>query len=132
MGTVLTDNRREFCGRPEKHPYELLLAVEDIEHRTTKVRSPRTNGFVERMNRTLLEECFRVAGRTTWYYRIDEIQADLDRFLAYYNLERSHQGLWAALGNRGTVAVRDAETLGTTSIIVARARGWNRPGRRPG
>jgi len=24
------------------------------EHRTTKVRSPRTNGFVELMNRTLL------------------------------------------------------------------------------
>jgi hypothetical protein len=44
-----------------------------------------------RMNRTLLEECFRVAGRTTWYERIDEIQGDLDRFLAYYNLERSHQ-----------------------------------------
>lgn len=44
------------------------------------------------MNRTLLEECFRVAGRTTWYQRIDEIQADLDRFLACYNLERSHQG----------------------------------------
>lgn len=27
-------------------PYELLLAMEDIEHRNTKVRSPRTNGFV--------------------------------------------------------------------------------------
>ncbi len=89
VGAVLTDNGREFCGRPEKHPYELLLALEDIEHRTTKVRSPRTNGFVERMNRTLLDECFRVAGRTTWYERIEEIQADLDRFLAYYNLEPS-------------------------------------------
>jgi hypothetical protein len=28
--------------------------MEDTEHRTTKIRSPRTNGFVERMNRTLL------------------------------------------------------------------------------
>ena len=35
---------------------ELLLAMEDIEHRNTKVRSPRTNGFVERMNRTLRED----------------------------------------------------------------------------
>jgi transposase InsO family protein len=67
VGAVLTDNGREFCGRPEQHPYELLLAVEGIEHRTTKVRSPRTNGFVQRMNRTLLDECFRVKGRTTWY-----------------------------------------------------------------
>ena len=63
-----------------------------IELRTTKVRSPRTNGFVERMNRTLLDECFRIAGRTKWYVSPDEIQADLDRFLGYYNFERSHQG----------------------------------------
>jgi transposase InsO family protein len=103
----LTDNGREFCGRPEKHPYELLLALEDIEHRTTKVRSPRTNGFVERMNRTLLEECFRVAGRTTWYERIDEIQADLDRFLDYYNLERSHQG-YRLRGKTPAQALREA------------------------
>lgn len=27
--------------------------MDGIEHRTTKIRSPRTNGFDERMNRTL-------------------------------------------------------------------------------
>jgi hypothetical protein len=42
------------------------------------------------MNRTLLDRCFRVAGRTTWYLDPLEIQPDLDRFLAYYNLQRSH------------------------------------------
>lgn len=82
VGAVLTDNGREFCGRPEQYPCELLLAVEGIEHRTTKVRSPRTNGFVERMNRTLLDECFRVKGRTTWYMAPEEIQRDLDVFIA--------------------------------------------------
>jgi transposase InsO family protein len=85
VGAVLTDNGREFCGKPESHPYELLLAVEGIKHRTTKVRSPRTNGFVERMNRTLLDECFRVQGRTKWYTTPDELQADLDTFMAFYN-----------------------------------------------
>ena len=65
IGAVLTDNGREFCGRTEMHPYELLLAMEGVNHRTTRVRSPRTNGVVERMNRTLLDECFPVAGRTT-------------------------------------------------------------------
>lgn len=89
---VLTDNGREFCGKPESHPYELLLAVEGIEHRTTKVRSPRTNGFVERMNRTLLDECFRVQGRTKWYTAPEEIQRDLDVFMAFYNFHRTHQG----------------------------------------
>lgn len=67
---VLTDNGREFCGKPETHPFELLLALENIEHRNTKVRSPRTNGFVERMNRTLLDECFRIADRQIWYIGI--------------------------------------------------------------
>ena len=60
MQTVLTDNGREFCGT-ERHPYELYLALNDIEHRKTKVRSPRTNGFVERFNGTVLEEFFRPA-----------------------------------------------------------------------
>ena len=92
VGAVLTDNGREFCGKPEQQPYELLLAMEGIEHRTTKVRSPRTNGFVERMNRTLLDECFRVQGRQKWYTSPDEIQADLDAFMAFYNFKRTHQG----------------------------------------
>lgn len=92
IGAILTDNGREYCRLPGQHPYELLLAMEEIEHRTTKIRSPRTNGFVERMNRTLLDECFRVQGRQTWYIGTDEIQRDLDRFMRYYNLERSHQG----------------------------------------
>lgn len=48
--------------------------LHDIEHRTTKIRSPRTNGFVERMNRTLLDEHFRIKGREKWYESIDEIQ----------------------------------------------------------
>lgn len=44
------------------------------------------------MNRTLLDECFRVKGRETWYTSTDEIQRDLDTFIEYYNLRRSHQG----------------------------------------
>ena len=31
---------------------------------------PHTNAFVERMNRTLLDECFRVKGRETFYLSI--------------------------------------------------------------
>lgn len=113
VGAILTDNGREFCGREEQHPYELLLAMEGIEHRTTRVRSPRTNGFVERMNRTLLDECFRVSGRTTWYLEIAEIQRDLDTFLAYYNLDRSHQG-YRLRGRTPAQALREA--LGVTEL----------------
>jgi transposase InsO family protein len=107
VGAVLTDNGREFCGRPETHPYELLLAMEEIEHRTTRVRSPRTNGFVERMNRTLLDECFRVKGRTEWYLTPAEIQRDLDAYLEEYNLRRTHQG-YRVQGRTPAQALRHA------------------------
>jgi transposase InsO family protein len=107
VGAVLTDNGREFCGRPERHPYELLLTMEDIEHRTTRVRSPRTNGFVERMNRTLLDECFRVKGRTEWYLTPAEIQRDLDAYLEEYNLRRTHQG-YRVQGRTPAQALREA------------------------
>lgn len=39
--------------------------MEGTEHRTMKIAMPRTNSFVERMNHTLLDECFRVAGGQT-------------------------------------------------------------------
>jgi transposase InsO family protein len=90
--TVLSDNGREFCGRPDRHPYELFLQLEGIEHRTTKVRRPQSNGFIERLHRTLLDEHFRIQGRTKWYENVDQMQADLDVFLAHYNTKRPHQG----------------------------------------
>ena len=32
LGRVLTDRGTEYCGNPERHEYELYLAVEDIDH----------------------------------------------------------------------------------------------------
>jgi transposase InsO family protein len=90
--TVLSDNGREFCGRPDKHPYELFLQLEGIEHRTTKVRRPQSNGFVERLHRTLLDEHFRIQGRKTWYESVEQMQKDLDTYLNHYNQKRAHQG----------------------------------------
>lgn len=88
---ILTDNGREFCGT-DNHPYELYLALNDIEHRRTKVRSPQTNGFVERFQRTVLEEFFVETLRTTFYETVAALQADLDAWLHFYNTERPHQG----------------------------------------
>jgi transposase InsO family protein len=90
--TVLSDNGREFCGRPDQHPYELFLQLEDIAHRTTRVRRPQSNGILERFHRTLLDEHFRVEGRRTWFETIEEMQAVLDDYLETYNTKRPHQG----------------------------------------
>lgn len=44
VAAVLTDNARDFYGRPDRHP--LLLVIE--EHRHPQVPSSRTNGFWSR------------------------------------------------------------------------------------
>jgi transposase InsO family protein len=88
---VLTDNGREFCGT-ERHPYELYLALNDIEHRKTKVRSPQTNGFVERFNGTVLEEFFRPVMHAKLFASVEALQAELDTWLRHYNHERPHLG----------------------------------------
>lgn len=91
VGAVLTDNGTEFCGTPE-HPFELFLALNDIEHRRTKLRSPQTNGFVERFIRTVKEEFFEKVRRTTLYDNLEDLQVDLAEWLVYYNTDRPHQG----------------------------------------
>lgn len=89
---ILTDNGTEFKGRPMIHLYEIYLELNDIEHRTTKVATPRTNGFVERFNRTVLDEFFRVAFRKKLYETVEALQTDLDDWLHHYNYERPHRG----------------------------------------
>ena len=89
---ALTDNGREYCGRELQHAYELYLAINQIRHRRTGVRSPETNGFCERFHRTVKEEFFSVAFRQKLYGSVAELQVDLDRWLELYNTQRPHQG----------------------------------------
>jgi len=36
------------CGAADKHPYELFLDLNEIEHTRTKAKSPQTNGIRDR------------------------------------------------------------------------------------
>lgn len=89
---MLTDRGTEFCGRPDKHDYQLILALNDIDHTKTKAKHPQTNGICERFNKTILDEFYRIAFRKKIYTGIEELQADLDDFLVWYNTERTNQG----------------------------------------
>ena len=93
LSRMLTDRGTEFCGS-QSHEYELYLAVEDIDHSRTKTKSPQTNGICERLHRTVLDEFYRVAFRKKIYRTIDELQTDLDAWIAEYNEQRPHQGRW--------------------------------------
>lgn len=50
LSRVLTDRGTEYCGT-DRHEYELYLAVEDIDHTRTKVKSPRPTASVNAFTR---------------------------------------------------------------------------------
>jgi transposase InsO family protein len=91
---ALTDNGKEYTTHWEDgdHEFEKYLDFKHIEHRYTKVRHPWTNGFVERFNKTILEEFYQPSLLTKVYGSLSELQYDLDRFLYFYNFQRTHQG----------------------------------------
>jgi len=89
---ILTDRGTEYCGAREHHEFQLYLAIEDIDHTTTKAKSPQTNGICERFHRTIQDEFYAIAFRKKVYTTIDELQRDLDQWIDWYNTERSHSG----------------------------------------
>ena len=115
---VLTDRGSEYCGNPERHEYELYLAVEDIDHSRTKTKSPQTNGICERFHRTVLNEFYRVAFRKKVYRSIDELQTDLDLWVREYNEQRPHQGRWC-FGKTPMQTFLDAMPVAKEKMIAA-------------
>ena len=91
---VLTDRGSEFCGNPERHEYELYLAVEDIDHSRTKTKSPQTNGICERFHKTVLNEFYRVAFRKKVYRSTEDLRGRMD------------QGLQCGTATSGTLVLR--------------------------
>jgi transposase InsO family protein len=89
---ILTDRGTEYCGKVERHDYQLYLAINDIDHTKTKAMSPQTNGICERFHKTILQEFYQVTFRKKLYDNLDELQKDLDEWLRYYNNDRTHQG----------------------------------------
>ena len=107
---ILTDNGREYCGRPMIHPYQIFLDFNEIKHRRSKVATPRTNGFVERFNRTVLDEFFRETFRNKFYGSVEELQQDLDQWLHYYNYERPHRG-YRNMGRRPIETIEQGKSI---------------------
>jgi len=89
---MITDRGTEYCGIREEHPYQLFMYLNGIEHTKTKARHPQTNGCTERFNQTCLDEFYKVAFRKKVYSTLEEIQKDLDLFIADYNTNRTNQG----------------------------------------
>jgi len=84
---VLTDGGPEFHGAFDEACRQLGL-----RHTRTKPRHAWTNGFVERLQGTILQEHWRVAFRRRYFTRRPALQRSLTEFMRYYNDERPHQG----------------------------------------
>jgi transposase InsO family protein len=117
LSRMLTDRGTEYCGVPDRHPYELYLAIENIDHTRTKTKSPQTNGICERFNKTMLNEFYRVAFRKRLYPSLTDLQRDLDEFLDHYNTERPHQGRWC-YGKTPMQTFLDALPLAKEKLIA--------------
>jgi transposase InsO family protein len=58
------------------------------QHRYTRIGKPNDNAHVERMNRTLQEECLDKVSKTPRAYN-----CALQKYLKYYNYQRVHGGI---------------------------------------
>jgi transposase InsO family protein len=84
---VLTDNGGEFGRRAF---LERLPA--GVAHTQIRSGRPQTNGHVERLQRTILDECWRPAFARFLQVRYSGLKRHLDSYLHYYNHERAHTG----------------------------------------
>lgn len=84
---VLTDGGSEFKGAFARACKRLQIA-----HTRTKPRHAWTNGFVERLQGTLLHEHWRIEFRRRYFTRLGQLDRSLQAFLEFYNHQRPHQG----------------------------------------
>lgn len=84
---ILSDNGNEF-GR---QAFGTLLPA-GVRHSQIRSGRPQTNGHVERLHRTILEECWRPAFARFLQVRLSGLRRNLDDYLDYYNHHREHHG----------------------------------------
>src|SRR4051812_7353481 len=85
---VLSDNGNEFRSRA----FPDTLAELGADHSRIRAGRPQTNGHVERLQRTILEECWRPAFARFLQVRFTGLRAQLESYVRYYNHERAHTG----------------------------------------
>ncbi len=87
MERLLSDNGNEFKGTFND-------TVTRLQTRHTRIHAgrPQTNGNVEALHKTILDECWRPAFARYIYPRYTGLRRELDNYLTYYNTDRVHHG----------------------------------------
>ena len=85
---VTTDNGSEFRSKDFGQAVERLGA----RQRFIKAGRPNSNGCVERLQLTILEECWRPTFARSLIPKSTALARDLDEYLNDYNTDRAHTG----------------------------------------
>ena len=85
-----TDNGNEYRA----HQFRDTLTDLGVEHRFIRAGRPQTNGKVERVQGTILQECYQPALLEYVTPSITGLRQDLTSYLNYYNYRRPHRGKW--------------------------------------
>jgi transposase InsO family protein len=85
-----TDRGNEFVD----HRFGDTLRQLGVQHRLIPPGRPQSNGKVEQVQDTLLEECWKPAFVAYTHPTISGLRQDLHHYLNNYNWQRPHQGRW--------------------------------------
>jgi transposase InsO family protein len=83
----LSDNGNEFKG-------EFSKTAARLKAKQTRIRAgrPQTNGNVEALHRTILDECWRPSFARYLHPALSSLRRDLEEYLRFYNFDRVHHG----------------------------------------
>ncbi len=87
LEAVTVDGGSEFNGE-----FIATLTELGVERRRIPAGRPQSNGCVERVQGTILEECWKPAFARSLTPRYTGLREDLARYLRYYNADRAHTG----------------------------------------
>ncbi len=84
---LLSDNGNEFKG-------EFTTTITKLNARHTRIHAgrPQTNGNVEALHKTILDECWRPAFARYLYPSLSGLRRELNTYLKFYNFDRIHHG----------------------------------------
>jgi transposase len=84
---LLSDNGNEFKG-------QFTTTIDRLKAKHTRIHAgrPQTNGNVEALHKTILDECWRPAFARYLQPRLTGLRRELDTYLRFYNYDRVHHG----------------------------------------
>lgn len=88
MEAVMTDNASEFRSRD----FNQTLAELGSKHIYIRPGRPQSNGCVERVQQTILHECWKPSFARYLTPKYTGLRRDLEYYLELYNTDRAHNG----------------------------------------